>query len=1085
MGFMKQIYFTKLVKYFLVLTVVLLLPSCNMTNDETPPEEVSNLLATEKGEAVEFQWTNPSDSDFSYVEIRTSAKEDNYYHTTIVPGKATSYVVEELTNNVEYEFTIITYDSSKNHSTGIKINSIPSGLGNVRNVIPTAGEDDISLSWTNPKDKKFAGIEITLVNENVPEEFDEETENTSNDSEDMAQQVDEVTSGQTEALTEVTDDASVQSEEITEQSDVFAEPIQDVQDMQEEEPVYAETEAVPAAEETDTASETDELLFPEEASADESQEEENPEEEAAGLSDEEIAELLMQNQKTVTEKKKFHKLTVRTDDTVISSYKFTGLESGTTYIVTLAAYDIEGRYSEATSFSIDTPAITDGLEYKLSADGTSYVVTSFVGDNSSEHVITPEEENGHIENPITVTVPKMHNGKPVSAIGTAAFKNCRNITEINLPASITSIGKNAFENCIGLEGVILPENTSDFEEGAFWNCRNLKWLVIPKSVKKIGLGAILNDTKLSTVFYTGTEEEWNLLEKNIDSGNSALKNFSKRILSKAAEIRFDYDGTIPIELMSPGKVENVVAEGGNRYALLSWKNPSDIDFAGVKIDVLDSAEKIIETHFISSLQNSFFVTGLENEETYSFNIYSFDKLKNMSEPVKSQKIKTELITQIDEDGFYYFINEDGISCSVCGCEESKRTVTVPENIGNYPVTAISEKAFALDNELEILVLPDTITLIADNAFEDCSALSNIYYCGPYSQWESIEGIEELDAVLRADFEFKEDDTEAPAEVTLDFIRRGDKKIGFDLTLPADSDFYGILLELDGESVQAVKVDEYSYAICNLENDVKYSICIKTQDIYGNVSEGINFAAEAGEILTEGVTDDGFHFVLCENESELSGTSYKIISYENKETSSFDSEKGINVVFPATIDDVVVTEIDAEVFAECTNIESVEIPATVVAIGNGAFCLKSLKNIYVNPANKVYSLNADGTILYSKKGNQKKLERVLPVVSGTVDFTGIQFTEITSKAFAECRSVTKIVLPARLKKIGDYAFSNCSTLSSVYIPSTVVYVGKNVFNGCDKLAACYYLGTEKQFNKIEFTSGDKKILSVIKYFGSVK
>lgn len=1123
MGFMKQKFFTRAI-YFLVLTAVLSLPSCELANDEIPPEDITNLVVTAKGEAVEFQWTNPSDSDFSYVEIRTTAKGENYYHTSIVPGKATSYTVEELTNNVEYQFCIISYDTSKNHSAGINTYSVPSGLGDVRKVKSTYSEDEIFVSWENPKDKKFAGVEITIVNEDVPEDYDE-TENNSEDSlfipvvqeasvQNASEQNDEVQSEELPLieelpmLEETEAELPAEQEELPEEIFVPEEPFIPFTEVTETLPPDEEApvQQYLPAEENSSAEETAEVISEEESQSEQIDSEETPqseqadseqtdsseeapaqeeeqEEEVPEISEEEITEQLLQNKKAVEEKKKFHKLTVRTDDTVVNSYKFTGLTSGALYTVSLTAYDIDGNSSATVSFVTQLPEETDGLEYSLNSDGTAYVVTSFKGDGSSDHVITPEEENGYIENPISVVVPKMHNGKPVVEIGQAAFKDCRSITEITLPSSITVIGKNAFENCAGLEGVIIPENTVVIADGTFWNCLNLKWLVIPKSVKKIGLGAILNDTRFATVFYTGTEEEWKVLEKNIESGNAMLKNFSRRILSKPAEIRFEYDGTTPVELLPPEQVDSVVAEGGNCYALLSWSNPSDTDFAGVKIEVLEPAEKVLNTYFVSPSLNSFIVTGLENDHTYFFNIYSFDKLKNYSEPVKTQKVKTELITQIDEDGFYYFINEDGISCSVCGIEQSRKTITIPDVISNYPVTQISEQAFAEDNVLEILVLPETVSIIADTAFENCSMLSNIYYCGSYSQWEDIEGIEELDAVLRTDFVFVEDDQEPPAEAVLDFIRRGDSKIGFDLTLPSDCDFYKALFEVDGVSTEAAKVGESSYAILNLENEIKYSVRIKTQDIYGNVSEGIEFSAEAGEIIPEGVTKDGFHFIRCDNDSELSGTSYMIIAYEK--SSSFDQNSNIHVEFPSVIDDVVVTEIASEVFAEVKNIESVTIPATVEAIGNGALCLDSIKQIYVNPANKVYSLNADGTILYSRKGNSKRLEQVLPCVSGTVDFTGIQLTEISPKAFAECRKITKIVLPLRLKKIGDGAFCNCRMLGSIYLPSTVISAGKNVFEGCDKLTACYYQGTEKQFNRIEFTGGDKKLLSVIKYYGSGK
>lgn len=1010
---MKSNFLKKLSYFSLLITAVFIMTSCDLSNDEEPPADISDLMAFAKGEAVEFQWTNPDDSDFSYLEIRTSSKELSYFHTTVVSTKATAITIDGLTNNIEYEFDFTTYDTSSNPSSGKRITAIPTGLGNVRNVSCSESEDEVYISWTNPKDTKFAGVEITFINYDAPEDA---------------------------PVIELNPPSEDQTENQTE----------------EEESVIYETVS-------------------------EEENNQKQEEETSEYSDEEIIQKLSLNDRTAAEAKKyFSKLTVKTEDQDINSYRLSGLTPGTSYTVKLSAYDSEETLTAPYVFRTKLPEETDGLVYKLSEDCSSYIVTSFKGDESQNHIITPEEENGYVGSPISVVIPKLHNEKPVTAIAQAAFKNCHNITEITIPSSVTRIGKNAFENCISLEGVSVPENVAAIEDGTFWNCLNLKWLVIPESVKKIGLGAILNDTKLTTVFYTGTEKEWKSLEKDIESGNSILRKFSKRLITKPAEIRFEYDGTTPIELIPPSKPEDVLAEPGNCFALLSWKNPSDRDFDGVRIDLLDSTEELLQTYFVPSTQDSYVVTELQNGRTYSFNLTSYDRLRNCSEKVETQKIKPELITNIDNKGFYFNLNKDGISCSVCGSEYSRKVVSVPESIDNYPVTEIGRKAFADDSVLEILILPETVVKIATDAFEGCSQLANLYFNGSSSQLENIEGIEELNASLRTDFIFAEDDTEPPEEVTVDYIRKGESVFGVNLTLPADNDFYKLQFELNGKNIEPVKISDTLYAFTNLKNNESYTVRIMTQDIYGNTSAGISFETETGPVIPEGISKEGFKYTLCENKSVLSGTSYKLISYREKT-----NHINTRVEFPAFINGIPVTEIASGIFAASSNVESVIIPSTIESIENGAFSHQSIQKLSVNSGNKVYKLNSEGTILYSRNGNQRRLEQVLPCVSGILDFTGTQFTQIAPFAFKDCSKISKVILPMRLKNIADNVFNNCSMLTSVYLPSSVKTVGKNVFAGCSKLSACYYSGTEKQLKKIEFTGDNKKIISMIKYYGTGK
>ena len=55
-----------------------------------------------------------------------------------------------------------------------------------------------------------------------------------------------------------------------------------------------------------------------------------------------------------------------------------------------------------------------------------------------------------------LTIPGTIDGKPVTAIGNAAFQYRSAITSFVFPDSITSIGYSAFESCKGLTEVTLP-----------------------------------------------------------------------------------------------------------------------------------------------------------------------------------------------------------------------------------------------------------------------------------------------------------------------------------------------------------------------------------------------------------------------------------------------------------------------------------------------------------------------------------------------------------------------------------------------------------------------------------------------------
>ena len=58
------------------------------------------------------------------------------------------------------------------------------------------------------------------------------------------------------------------------------------------------------------------------------------------------------------------------------------------------------------------------------------------------------------------------------------------------------------------------------------------------------------------------------------------------------------------------------------------------------------------------------------------------------------------------------------------------------------------------------------------------------------------------------------------------------------------------------------------------------------------------------------------------------------------------------------------------------------------------------------------------------------------------------TRIGNGAFIGCHSLTNIVIPDSVTSIGAWAFQYCTSLRSVVLPSSVTSIGNEAFEGCN-------------------------------------
>lgn len=97
----------------------------------------------------------------------------------------------------------------------------------------------------------------------------------------------------------------------------------------------------------------------------------------------------------------------------------------------------------------------------------------------------------------------------LSELKHGVFSSCTSLEKIDIPANIKEIQNNTFLNCTSLKEVNLPNGLTKIGDSAFVGCESLTSIAIPKSVKSFGASVFNN--YLKTVYFEGSEEEWNAI----------------------------------------------------------------------------------------------------------------------------------------------------------------------------------------------------------------------------------------------------------------------------------------------------------------------------------------------------------------------------------------------------------------------------------------------------------------------------------------------------------------------------------------------------------------------------------------------
>ncbi len=296
----------------------------------------------------------------------------------------------------------------------------------------------------------------------------------------------------------------------------------------------------------------------------------------------------------------------------------------------------------------------------------------------------------------------------VTNIGYCAFSSCMSLTNITIPDSVTSMGGAAFSDCTGLTSITIGDRVTSIGIKTFYGCESLESITIPKNVISIEINAFYECMSLTSITVHKENPTYHA------AGNCLIETESKTLLFGCR------NSVIPTN----GSVTSIGSYAFSRcISLASITIPNSITHIGsdaffgcrslVSITIPNSVTRIGKGAFrqCSSLVSVTLPDSINLIEESLF--AGCTSLKSIVIP--------DSVTRIASNAF----NQ---------CTSLER-VTLPKRIAN-----VNSHAFLYCTSLKEIALafyPYHIQTISPKAFEGCTNLSTVIFCGTERQLNTI------------------------------------------------------------------------------------------------------------------------------------------------------------------------------------------------------------------------------------------------------------------------------------------------------------------------------------------------------------
>jgi len=305
-----------------------------------------------------------------------------------------------------------------------------------------------------------------------------------------------------------------------------------------------------------------------------------------------------------------------------------------------------------------------------------------------------------------VRIPSIINGLMVTSIGNSAFYTCDNITTIVIPDSVTNIGDFAFA-LTGLTDVVIPNSVTSIGLEAFCKCTNLTSVVLPKGLTSIADGTFSDCSSLGSITIPSTV---------VSIGNSAFRHCSLTgITIPNSVIRIGDDAFIYCSLISVDIPSSVASIGELAF-----------DCGSLAFFTVDAANP-----FYSSISGVL------------FNKSQTTLLKYPAAMEGAYTIPSS-VTTIGDTAFYdcphltnVTIPNSVVRIGISGFFECRSLIRI---ILPNSITSIGEGAFAECSALASVSIPKSLTSIGDEAFYGCYSLTWITVDPRNPAYKCVDGV---------------------------------------------------------------------------------------------------------------------------------------------------------------------------------------------------------------------------------------------------------------------------------------------------------------------------------------------------------